>query len=197
MLFRSRLEVSGLPAIRRSWRNPQSYYHEDGDETLEVSSPVALNNWYEIEILYREPGGATARAAIEALFASVRIGPDPLPSINPAAGPEVLGRFLGVLRRETEQSEDAGSFYDCFPASPGLIQLGRVSAGPNGITTAPAVDVSCTTSIRPAGPRFWVAALRMAWVGSSERPAGQYTETYWLSPDGEVANIEREGDPPH
>lgn len=190
-----RLEVSGLPAIRTIRHIVGSYYQEDEQLTLDVAFPTALDNWFDIEAIYRGPGGEGARAAIDALFDSVRIGPDPLPTRDPSAGPTVLATFIGSLARAGQGHTGGETFYDCFPTSPGT-HAAHLGVDPNGAELSQPLDVACASQIKPQGSRFWIVELRVSWPATPGRSAGEYVETMWLSLDGQAAYWTRTGEPP-
>jgi hypothetical protein len=186
--------VSGLPAALSTWRASDSYYSEDENLSLVVMYPSSRTNAYHFEALYRGPGGAELRAQILALFESVRIGPTPTPTLDPATAAAIAGVAIGKLDQYSRGSAADGtvSVYSCFPTEPGTSREGTFDYGPYGPFGA-MIAASCAMDIVPDGERFWRLTLEVDWPQQGAIPAGSYVETQWLSPDGEFAGQSFEG----
>ena len=137
------------------------------------------------------------RAEVLAAFESLRIGPTPYPTLDPASAASIAATAIGKLDQYGRGSAGDGtvSVYSCFPTEPGTTRDGAFDYGPYGPFGA-MIGATCTMDIVPEGERFWRMTLGVEWAKQGAIAAGTYVETQWLSAEGEFAGQAEEGSLP-
>lgn len=178
-----RTTVAGLPAIKTDLGNRVEW---------KLTMPGSVDNWYEIHAAMRGPDLDPLRAQVEALVASLRYDPSPVPLPTGAAGEtamrEAVARTLGSLA-----SEYAG--YGVFPTEPGTSRQCRVTQEPQGPELLRALDATCSTDVEATPLQLWKMTLTISWPATDAQAAGAQVRTTWLAPDGSVVSGSGSGDP--
>ena len=177
-----RTTVAGLPAIKTDFGSRLEW---------KLTMPGFVDNWYEIHADMRGLDLEPLRAQVEALVASLRYDPPPVPLPSGPAGEtamrEAVARTLASLA-----SEYAG--YGVFPTEPGTSRQCRVTQEPQGPELLRALDATCSMKVEATPLQLWKMTLTTSWPPTDAHAAGAQVRTTWLAPDGSVVSGSASGD---
>jgi hypothetical protein len=180
-----RTEVGGMAAIF-------SQDQQASDHVLltwMIQRPTSIDNWVQLDADIRGPGTDALRSEVDALVASFRFTPEPVPiSSDPTVAQEVARKAIAALKTDAA--------YACFPDEAGMSRDTTISAMPNGPTLASPVPVTCSVAIGPTDIGVWKLDLTISWEASGARKAGSNLTTEWLAPDGSLGASIVSGDYP-
>jgi hypothetical protein len=166
--------VGGLPAIAG-----QEAGHPWGSDlalTWTLSVPAELISRYQISAYIKGPGVEEMQAQAEALVASMAYDP-PVPVLNPADGPRILGVGLA-------QAKASDPSFACFPTEPNATATATVTELPMYSALRKPLPVTCLTTIEPEQIGLWKVTLTESWTAAADRSAGRLVTTLWLAADG-------------
>jgi hypothetical protein len=178
--------VGGLPARAVPPVPPPG--QDEWRQTWEFARPLSVESGYRLTGWAREPNVDTARAAFEALVASVRFEP-PLRPL-----PEGSEEAKQALQRALTAATSRNEAYACLPANGGSASA-TLETDPLGAPLRAPVTVTCAITIEATRFELWEVSVMFEWDARSEHRAGQWRETWWLSPAGETVATRIGGDP--
>ena len=122
------------------------------------------------------------RAQLEAMIASFRFEPPPVPL--PTAKHDVDAIAAKAVAELV--AIDAAA-YTCFPDRPGITKRADVQTLPGFGAFRKPLPVSCTITLQSTDVGLWRMELDASWTAASDRSAGAATAIQWLFPDGSLS----------
>ena len=151
--------------------------------TWKIARPDSLDNWIQLDADVLGPGDALVRSQVDALIASFRVVPPPMP-LDVADGDRIGNCALAAMRADDPEA------YACFPPV-GHSMLASVTAVP-GMQLRQALPAMCTTRLTATDLGFWRMDLVVGWGADPAHPTLHYTSIQWLRGDGTPIPIDRE-----
>lgn len=173
-----RVAVGGMPAVA----SLDALGADRVVLTWKVARPDAFGNWIQFDADIRGPDQATMRAQVEALIASFRFEPPPIPMPSgDGAADAVAAKAVAALQAIQ------GGAYACFPDRPGLTKRAEVQTLPGFGAFRKPLPVSCTIALAATDVGLWKMELNATWTAASDRSAGSAHTIQWLLPDGSLS----------
>jgi hypothetical protein len=181
----TRTEVGGMATILSEEQQASDHVIL----TWKIQRPASIDNWVQLDADIRGPGTDALRSEVDALVASFRFTPEPVPiSSDPAVAQDVARKALAQLKTDAA--------YACFPDEAGMSRQTTITAMPNGPTLSSPLPVTCSVAITPTDIGVWKLDLTISWEASGTRKAGSNLTTEWLAPDGSLGASSQSGDSP-
>lgn len=164
-----------LPGYRET-TGPDPDTGADGGATWTLPVPGSVDTAYRLVLQTREPGGAAAVEAVDAIVESLMYHPPapPLPDGTKAADAAMAAAIASLA------ADDPA--WACF--SPGGSTASRVEALPGGPKLKKPRQAACSASIEATALRLWRARLTLR-LAEPDPAAGHGVEiTLWIRVDG-------------
>jgi hypothetical protein len=199
----TRLSIGGMPAILDERdETPDDFYLADDTATWSIGTPESLARAVQLDFHAREPEVGVARAAADAIAASLRFTPPPTPLPDDpvaavTAARAALDAVAAVFRQgfvRAGQPDDLITYMDCLPAAPGEDRVIGIDYGPGGdLGWSVLTQCRWTVVADERGP-FWRIDTVYEWTVGED--FGRYRESLWIDAAGLVVGRTSSGDAP-
>lgn len=154
-----------------------------------IARPDAAGNWIEFDADIHGPDDGSLRAGVEAMMASFRFDPPPMPlATSETAIDAIVARALADLR------SGAPAEYACFPDRTGVVRHMTARRLPSAALLK-GLPVTCSVTIEPTDVHLWRLELVATWKAAADRRAGTHRTVEWLLADGSEGSGSGAGDP--
>lgn len=172
----TRVSIAGMPAI---W-SLQVVGADRVVLTWQIARPDAFGNWIQFDADIRGPDQAAMGRQVDALIASFRFEPPPVPLAAGQAAAIAVRAVAALVAMEP-------GAYACFPDRPGVTKSAQVLTLPMRGSFSKPLPVSCAITIAATDVGLWRMELVASWTAADDRSAGSDTTVQWLFPDGSLS----------